>query len=91
MLFTSYKNVRYQECPWYVRACRRLWMLNTPILALRLYFGSGEDPEIKLKWRFCWSLAIGLMQGKMKWYYTSDEVFDMLRERREERKLNGLK
>jgi hypothetical protein len=26
-----------------------------------------------------WSLLIGSAQGPMKWYYTSDEVFDNIR------------
>lgn len=28
-----------------------------------------------------WKLNTGLMQTKMKWWYTSDEVFDNIRER----------
>ena len=36
------------------------------------------DREWNPKGRELWSLLIGIAQGKMKWYYTSEEVFGKL-------------
>jgi hypothetical protein len=85
MRSTSKGDGRYQNSPWWVRLWRCRWYLWTPIVALQLYYGKGEDPNIKLRWDFCWSLAKGLTHGKMQYVYTSEEVMDMLRERRDER------
>lgn len=83
--FKKYETARYQECPWYVRVWRLRWYLYRPILALRLYYGTGADPDIKLKWDFCWSLSKGLVQEQMRWWYTSEEVFARLEVYRQER------
>lgn len=34
-----------------------------------------------MSWSNCWSLATGLAQGPMEWWYTMDEVRDRLGDR----------
>lgn len=71
---------RYQECSLPVRIWRRRYYLPIPFLTIYWYFTTPHP----LNW--CWSIAIGNAQVKMRWVYTLDEVKDMRRSRRASRR-----
>jgi len=69
---------RYQECNILEKIYRRKAYLSIPLAAFKVWTATilSEDPE---EFRNCWSLAVGIAQSEMKWYYTSEEVFEKLR------------
>ncbi len=64
-------NDRYQNQPWWVKLWRRRHYLMIPFIALRLrWFNELDGMD--------WGVATGMQQIKMRWYYTSEEVWDDL-------------
>ena len=85
---------RFQECNWLVKLWRYRFYLPIPFKyfyysyikpfkVCRDEFVDGEithtDNFDVMKGKNLWSLLIGSAQGPMRWYYTSDEVFDNIR------------
>lgn len=89
------KMKRYQECSWFVKQVRKLWYIVVPFISIAYYIGrkrvyKDEIVDDKLvhtneysimSWELCWSCAVGIAQGKMKYYYTHEEVKERMRER----------
>ena len=67
---------RYQNQPWHIKLWRRRYYIMIPYLALSFWFKSK-----KYYFKFCWSVSVGLVQSKMKWYYTTEEVFGRIKKR----------
>ena len=59
---------RFQNQPWYIKLWRYRFYLTIPLDTLNL----RREGETSIK--NCFSLAKGLAQTKMKWYYSWDEV-----------------
>ena len=73
---------RYQDCSIPVKAWRRRHYLKIPFRAYRLWVRSRYpfDPTLEpFTWDEAKSLATGLAQGDMNWYYDSDEVLSRLK------------
>lgn len=70
---------RYQNQPWYIRLWRRRWYLVIPYSAITSWWSQlcTHDP---ITFKHCWGIAIGLTHMQMKWYYTSEEVFEYEKE-----------
>ena len=71
-----YRRVR---CQWKVpfTACSIWHHERTRPLEARVNLLDPDGPLVpdwRLSFRKCWSLAVALSQGKMKWYYDWDEV-----------------
>ena len=80
---------RYQNQSWYIRLWRRRYYILVPFVAFRMWYGllwtrKVPLPQDDYSFDLCWKLAKGLAQGKMKWYYTMDEVKERWKKRREE-------
>jgi hypothetical protein len=82
------EEIRYQDCPWYVRLWRRRWYLMVPIWTIQ-YFKTpwtNEDGSLGEEswntWSLSYSIAVGEAQGKMRWYYTMDEVRERFQSRK---------
>lgn len=69
----EYKPPRFQECGKIEQIWRYRWYLGIPFEAVYNYVRGVKD--FKLHWK----LAVGLAQSRMKWYYTSEEVDDIIR------------
>lgn len=80
------KDKRYQELSKPYRIV--IWLLYIPfgyVKGLAWYFvkrlrweNVGEDDEDdwgRISLRTCIAICVGIVQGDMRWYYTSDEVF----------------
>ena len=63
---------RYQDQPWYIRLWRRRYYIPIPWKAFKMWVGSKE------RFGLCWSLAVGMAQADMSWYYTWEEVKERL-------------
>ena len=61
---------RFQYQPWYVKLWRYRHYMGIPYSALNMWFHTRNDDDLNFK--NCWSIAIGLAQVKMKWYYSWD-------------------
>jgi len=79
------KPVRFQDCPWYIQVWRYRWYLLIPWWTVRGWLtpwlemdGSLSKDEPWNTWEISYSIAIGLAQGEMHWYYTWDEVKERL-------------
>ena len=59
---------RYQYQSWYIKLWRRRYYLTIPFTALSIWVRVGE------RFRFAWSISIGLAQSKMNWLYDWEEV-----------------
>lgn len=66
-----------------------LWIYYSLLGGQKVYIDKFEDGEIihtdeynKIGGNKLWKILIGVQQGKMKWYWTSEEVFEMLKKRR---------
>lgn len=60
------RSKRFQDCSWPVRAWRLLrWYPTIPFHAVRMWAWGEEH---------AWSIAKGLAQAKMHWYYTMEEL-----------------
>lgn len=75
---------RFQECNWIVKCFRYRWYLLIPFqwlnTRIRYYFSkdkNNEDDNIYTGVNL-FRILIGMAQMKMKWYYTSEEVFEKL-------------
>lgn len=69
MLDSSDLAKRFQLQPWYIKLYRIFrHYLAIPFRTVRIYLCSD------LSFRTSYSLAKGLAQSKMLWYYTMDEV-----------------
>ena len=62
-----------------------MWMYYM-IKGFRVYIDEWEGDELihtskykVYRWGILWKLLIGIQQGPMKWYYTSEEVFDKIK------------
>ena len=80
MVFKKYSKIRFQECPWYVRLWRWRYYLLVPFKATKFwiynkyYYFNIPSEEDYLSFNNCLSIAKGLAQSSMKWYYSFDEV-----------------
>lgn len=65
------KNIRYQDCPWYIKLWRRRYYLLVPINALRFYifYNLIDKNDLFSSFRTCWGFEVGLAQCKMNWVY----------------------
>ena len=71
---------RYQESNKITKLWRRRWYLLIPfkfIYSYVRYFFA--ESEYKLSAKQKWSIFTGEAQYKMKWYYTTEEVFDRIK------------
>lgn len=68
---------RYQNQPWHIRLWRRRHQLTVPYVALRLYL-RGSTSDSTRPWSSAWHWALGEADLAMKWYYTGDEIEEML-------------
>ena len=81
---------RFQECNWIIKTWRYRWYLTIPfyfifyryLKFIKIGIDEIKDGKIvdsgksyKPSAYELWSLCIGMVQSKMKWYYTSEEVF----------------
>ncbi len=81
---------RFQECSFLEKLWRYRWYLSIPFLyafhqffkPLKVYEDQFVDDKIVrtnnyevIKGDELWKILVGVIQGKMNWYYTSEEVF----------------
>ena len=71
------KNKRFQECNLIERIIRYRWYLCVPFIFI--YQRIKYKPQFSTKAE--WGIIISEMQINMKWYYTSDEVKEKLKEK----------
>ena len=83
---------RYQECNRIEKVWRRRWYIVIPFIAAynylsrqKIFLDVSINNELKhtdifeyMSWKMCWRIALGIAQSNMKWYYTSEEVFERL-------------
>ena len=75
---------RFQECNKIEKLWRYRWYLLLPLVWLRIKFSiliSKNVEDLNMTNKNIWKLSKGLMQSKMKWYYTMDEVMGSLKEK----------
>jgi hypothetical protein len=75
---------RFQECNKIEKLWRYRWYLLLPFVWLRIKFSiliSKNVEDLNMTNKNIWKLSKGLMQSKMKWYYTMDEVMGSLKEK----------
>lgn len=75
---------RFQECNKIEKLWRYRWYLLLPFVWLRIKFSiliTKNTEELGMTNKNIWKLSKGLMQSKMKWYYTMDEVMGSLKEK----------
>jgi hypothetical protein len=75
---------RFQECNKIEKLWRYRWYLLLPFVWLRIKFSvliSKNVEDLNMTNKNIWKISKGLMQSKMKWYYTMDEVMDSLKEK----------
>ncbi len=65
---------RFQECSGIVKLWRYRWYLLIPF---KWVYYKLRDNSINN--RLLWRLLVGTAQIKMHWYYTSEEVFEKLK------------
>jgi hypothetical protein len=73
---------RFQECNKMEKLWRYRWYLLLPFVWLRIKFSiltSKNTEELGMTNKNIWKISKGLMQSKMKWYYTMDEVMSNLK------------
>ena len=75
---------RFQECPWYIKLWRYRWYLAIPFMAFDMWVKNVLDQPFDedLPFKNAWGIATGIVQMKMGWYYTSEEIkekFDRLK------------
>jgi hypothetical protein len=68
---------RYQHQPWYVKLWRCRHYLAVPLFTLRSWLNQGPRP---LPWYALWGIHVGCAQVRMSYYYTPDEVEEILRD-----------
>lgn len=72
---------RFQECNKLIQIWRYRFYLLIPIYYI-LGLLKSKIYKTKFHGKLYWSLLIGEAQIKMKWYYTSEEVFERLKNKR---------
>lgn len=72
-MFGFDKSKRFQECNKLEQAYRLRHYILVPSVAFRFWTNSiiYKQPEY---FENCWSLATGIAESDMKWYYTQEEV-----------------
>ena len=70
---------RYQECSWYGKLWRCRHYILVPINTIKSFFSHGLSAIQHT--HMSWKIHIGLAQSNMKYYYTSEEVFNNLNDR----------
>lgn len=63
---------RFQECNIFVKFWRYRWYVLIPFKFIYHLLYDGRDNQLM------WVILISESQSKMKWYYTSEEVFDKI-------------
>lgn len=74
---------RFQECNKIGKLWRYRWYLLLPFVWLRIKIStliSKNIEDLNMTNKNIWKLSKGLMQSKMRWYYTMDEVISGLKE-----------
>jgi hypothetical protein len=75
---------RFQECNKIEKLWRYRWYLLLPFVWLRIKISiliSKDIEDLNMTNKNIWKISKGLMQSKMKWYYTMDEVMGSLKEK----------
>ena len=88
---------RYQECNKLQKFWRCRWYIIVPfivfwhkVVGTKVYEEEFNEKEKcieptgnseLLSWFLCWRVALGDAQSKMKYYYTTDEVFEKIKEK----------
>lgn len=73
---------RFQCQKWYVRLWRYRYYLTVPVRSIHWWIADRLNKDSrKESFRNYWHLAIGIVQGPMKWYYTMFETFGRIQER----------
>jgi len=90
------KEKRFQECNWIEKLWRYRWYLALPFMYIWNKFYMGpipghkwdeekqehvEVPPLYPDGKLVWKITLGLVQTKMHWYYTSEEVFERLHDK----------
>lgn len=68
---------RFQECSKVGKLWRYRWYLLLPFVWLRIKISvliSKNTDELNLSNKNIWKISKGILQSKMKWYYTMEEV-----------------
>lgn len=71
------KIKRFQECNSLEKIWRYRWYLLLPFQWLKIKISvlkAKDIDDINMNNKNIWKISKGLMQGKMKWYYTMEEV-----------------
>jgi len=71
---------RFQECNWLVKLWRYRFYILIPFKFIywRYIFNTAKTDLTKKQF---WGILIGEAQIDMHWHYTSEEVFDSIREK----------
>jgi hypothetical protein len=83
---------RYQECNWFIKRLRDLWVLAVPFIATyyfitrkKVYKDEIVDDRLMqtdnyfiMNWWLCWRIARGEIDSKRNYYYTHEEVIEKL-------------
>lgn len=89
---TMKDNKRFQECSLIVKLWRYRWYILIPFKYLWYQlFGAKECIEhdetfteigrFNIKGRLLWSIMKSEAQSKMNWYYTTEEVFNSIKDK----------
>lgn len=68
---------RFQECSKVGKLWRYRWYLLLPFVWLGIKISvliSKNTDELNLSNKNIWKISKGILQSKMKWYYTMEEV-----------------
>ena len=72
---------RFQECSKVGKLWRYRWYLLLPFVWLRIKISvliSKNTDELNLSNKNIWKTSKGILQYKMKWYYTMEEVMEVM-------------
>lgn len=67
---------RFQNKPWFIQTWRLRYYLLIPFAAITWWWAKPFKDSRRNWYNFvvCWKIATGTVQGKMEWWYTSEEV-----------------
>lgn len=68
---------RFQESPWYIKLWRFRYYSLIPFKAC-VYFLNARSAGDPVPFSIAWSIAVGMAQVKMHWYYTMAETQEQL-------------
>jgi hypothetical protein len=71
---------RYQYQPWYIKLWRHYHYLSVP-WEIFIYWITSKKKQRRLNFDLFLKILIGEADIRMKWYYTSEEVFGKLRKK----------